>query len=94
MHCAIFLFFTVSVQRNNIITNMYQKRCVNICICCCYGNTIKSPLVIHDKTLFMHSDPRVRGRPILLSAVLPRGKASVCPEIIPEPSYDTDAEAE
>jgi len=27
------------------------------------------------KTLFMHSDPRVRGRPVLLSAVLPRGKA-------------------
>lgn len=41
-----------------------------------YGNAIKSPLVIHDRTLFMHSDLRVRGRPVLLSVVSFRGEAT------------------
>jgi len=67
-----------------------------------YGNTINSLLVIRDKPLLMHSDPARprRGDTIIIFCYLRLHLArsynacSVCPVIIPEPSYDTDAETE
>jgi len=59
---------------------------------------IKSPLVIHDKMHYLCIQIRASAAgPFCYPRFTSRKSYnvhSVCPEIIPEPSYDTDAEAE